>query len=307
MMAPARIWVGVAALAIVGSLAAGAPAEAQIYASERSTLTQNIAGTVITIDYSRPSLRGRDSVFGLEVTWGEVWTPGANQATTLTLSKGVRLAGQEIPAGKYSVWIKTAADADWLFLLHPDTTLFHIPHPSVDDMIFAIPVAPQVTNDVRETLAWNLERVRATGARLQMHWDRTLISLDLGVDAVVETTIPAATGRPYAGTWAVVYGPPDPAQSADTVQSQAMTLRYDDATQQVLGLLEFPGVSETADIVLVPKAEGVFLVGFLMAGELVEASDDFFLEFVFENGHPVSFAGRGADDTVFARGVRTQD
>ena len=59
--------------------------------------------------------------------------------------------------------------------------------------------------------------------------------------------------------------------------------------------------------VLVPKAEGIFLLGLMMDGELVEASDEFFLEFTLEGGRPVSFVGRGTDDEVFLRGVRAHD
>ena len=42
-----------------------------------------VNGTTITLDFSRPVARGRDSLFGGVVHWGELWTPGANWATKL--------------------------------------------------------------------------------------------------------------------------------------------------------------------------------------------------------------------------------
>jgi hypothetical protein len=48
---------------------------AQMRASERGAVSQTIDGTVITIDYSRPQVRGRDSLFGGVEKWGAVWTP----------------------------------------------------------------------------------------------------------------------------------------------------------------------------------------------------------------------------------------
>ncbi len=57
--------------------------DAQIRASERSTVSQTVDGTVITIDYSRPQLRGRTDRWGGEVPWGKKWTPGGNWATNI--------------------------------------------------------------------------------------------------------------------------------------------------------------------------------------------------------------------------------
>ena len=59
----------------------------QIRASELGSVSQVIDGTRISIEYSRPRARGRQNVFGGEVKWQEVWTPGANYATTLELSQ----------------------------------------------------------------------------------------------------------------------------------------------------------------------------------------------------------------------------
>ena len=66
---------------------APSPVRAQIRASELAVTRQTIDGTVITLEYSRPRVRGRPVMFGERgrsiVHWEEVWTPGANYATTL--------------------------------------------------------------------------------------------------------------------------------------------------------------------------------------------------------------------------------
>ena len=73
-------------------LAGGAPSlAAQIRASERATVSQVVDGTRITVDYSRPRARGRAALFGGEVKWNEVWTPGANDATTLEIDRDTGL------------------------------------------------------------------------------------------------------------------------------------------------------------------------------------------------------------------------
>src|SRR6202022_1713356 len=107
MLRPRPITVAAAMLAAVSPLA-----QAQIRASERGTVSQTVDGTVITVDYSRPQMRGRDSLFGKLVPHDEIWTPGAHQATTLLVSRDVTLAGKPLPAGKYSLWMVTKP-GDW--------------------------------------------------------------------------------------------------------------------------------------------------------------------------------------------------
>ena len=70
-------------IALALSLALPARAPAQVRASEAASVSQTVDGTKITIEYSRPRGRARDSLFGKVVPWGEVWTAGANLATTL--------------------------------------------------------------------------------------------------------------------------------------------------------------------------------------------------------------------------------
>ena len=60
---------------------------------------------LITVEYGRPQARGRDSLFGKVVTRDEMWTPGANAATTFRRRATSPWAGKPLPAGKYSVWI----------------------------------------------------------------------------------------------------------------------------------------------------------------------------------------------------------
>ena len=61
-------------------------------------------GATITIDYSRPSVNGRVIGKDLEPMEGKIWRTGANEATTFETDKPVRIDGQPLAAGKYSVF-----------------------------------------------------------------------------------------------------------------------------------------------------------------------------------------------------------
>ncbi|MCX7638034.1 MAG: DUF2911 domain-containing protein [Cyclobacteriaceae bacterium] len=62
-----------------------------------------IDGVNIKIDYSQPSVKGRKIMGGL-VPYGEVWRTGANEATTIEFDKNVKIEGQPLPAGKYTLF-----------------------------------------------------------------------------------------------------------------------------------------------------------------------------------------------------------
>ena len=73
-------------------------------------MSQRIADTTITLDYSRPVARGRE-LFGKLVPYGRIWRPCADDATTIEVSTGIKVDGQELPAGRYSVWTEPGTGA----------------------------------------------------------------------------------------------------------------------------------------------------------------------------------------------------
>ncbi|GAB3424096.1 DUF2911 domain-containing protein [Niabella aquatica] len=68
-------------------------------------------GTVITINYSQPSVKGRTIGKDLEPLPGQVWRTGANKATVFEVSKDVTIDGKALPAGKYALF--TLVDGDY--------------------------------------------------------------------------------------------------------------------------------------------------------------------------------------------------
>jgi hypothetical protein len=60
------------------------------------------SGTIVTIDYSQPSIKGR--TIGKELApYGKVWRTGANEATIFEVSKAVKIDGKALAAGKYAL------------------------------------------------------------------------------------------------------------------------------------------------------------------------------------------------------------
>jgi hypothetical protein len=77
---------------------------AQEKASPAAVATGKINGATISINYSSPSVKGRQ-IWGALVPFNEVWRAGANEATTFETDKELTIEGSKLPAGKYSFFV----------------------------------------------------------------------------------------------------------------------------------------------------------------------------------------------------------
>jgi hypothetical protein len=199
----------IASLASAASLLAS-QAGAQIRASERGSVSQTVDGTVITVDYGRPQARGRDSLFGKIVTRDEVWTPGANAATTLQVSRDVTVGGKPLPAGKYSVWLVSDPTSDWVLYFHKNTALWHTAHPRPADMMLAVPVPHTTTGEHVEVLTFDFPRLSPMHAELRLRWGTTTVPVDIGITpSAPKVALRAEQMTPYLGTYAVTFPAPN--------------------------------------------------------------------------------------------------
>lgn len=84
--------------------------------SPKSTLTQAVGNTDITITYSRPGVKGR-TIWGGLVPYDQVWRTGANEATTIAFSDDVTINGQKLAKGTYSLHT-IPSSGDWTFIFN---------------------------------------------------------------------------------------------------------------------------------------------------------------------------------------------
>lgn len=71
--------------------------------SPAATVSQVVGLSKITIEYSRPSVKGR-KIFGDLVPYDKVWRTGANRITTVQFEKDMSVNGQKIAAGTYGLY-----------------------------------------------------------------------------------------------------------------------------------------------------------------------------------------------------------
>ncbi|HEX9728689.1 MAG TPA: DUF2911 domain-containing protein [Gemmatimonadales bacterium] len=166
-------------LASLGSSGARAQDETDEYRaipwSQRGSVTQRVAYTDIRIVYSRPMARGR-TLFGGVVGWGGTWTPGADSATTLSLSRAIAIDGHLLPAGRYSIWMVPRADSAWTVIFNARADVLHLPYPGEQFDVLRFEVEPSAGEYV-ENLTFDMPTVARNSAVLRFHWGTTVIAL----------------------------------------------------------------------------------------------------------------------------------
>ena len=149
-----------------------------VQASQSGSVSQTIATTQITITYDRPVARGRE-LFGGIVAFGEIWNPGANDATKVSVSQPVTINGMSLPAGDYSIWAIPDPD-EWTVIFNRSADVYHEPYPGEEHEELRLQVAPQ-TGQHMETLAFYFPAVEKKDAELRLHWGETIVPLQITV------------------------------------------------------------------------------------------------------------------------------
>jgi hypothetical protein len=278
-------------------LASAAPAYAQIRASEIGSISQIIDGTKLTMEYSRPRARGRDTLFGTwAVHWGEVWTPGANNATTFGVNKDVKLNGHVVPKGTYSVWFVVQRDGDWTMVLDPKVKRYHMdpPDSASNQIRFAIKPEPAPFTEV---LTFSVSAIRANGGTLLFQWERVRIPIDIQVEPSLVMTVSAADAAPYLGKYDYVDS------SSKPVKKAVFTVTHENGTLKGEFEPADPYFKKFALIRIAPNwfAPGVYDKN----GQIYEVyRPEMTYEFTVKNGRAASMLVRDDTDDVSARGTR---
>ena len=189
-------------LAIVAVAGFFSVATAQIQSpapSPASKLTQTAGLTTITVEYSRPSVKGR-TIFGGLVPYGEMWRTGANKNTTVTFSDKVKIAGKELKAGTYSLYT-VPGQTEWEIIFYTDSENWGNPE-NYDAAKEAVrfKATPQTMSFSIESFMIEVGDLQNDKCSMGIGWDKTWVSfgIELSTDETVSKAITKAMSGPNA-------------------------------------------------------------------------------------------------------------
>ncbi len=136
---------------------------AQPMAADRGEAKATVAGKSVSIDYGRPSLRGRDMLAQAQV--GQAWRMGSGAATTLKTDADLAFGDKAVPKGEY-VLTATKVDANGWML----NVLNKADRSKIADVPLTVQTLPQSV----EQFTIDLTGTGNTG-NLKMSWGTTAL------------------------------------------------------------------------------------------------------------------------------------
>jgi len=181
-------------------------ADAQITTPQPSPAAkfeQKVGLTDITIEYSRPGVKGR-TIFGDLQPFGSVWRTGANKNTVITFSTDVTIAGQDVKAGSYAIFTKLNSATSWDVMFYSDTDNWGTPKNWDDTKVVAtanVKVEPIPFNV--ETFTIDINSITNTGGILELLWEKSYAGVPFTVptDAAVSANIDKVMAGPSAADY----------------------------------------------------------------------------------------------------------
>ncbi|MEQ1678117.1 MAG: DUF2911 domain-containing protein, partial [Chitinophagaceae bacterium] len=121
-----------------------------------AVVTDTLAsGVVVSIDYSQPSVKGRTIGKNLEPLDGRVWRAGANEATVFEISKAVKIEGNELPAGKYALFMLSGPD-EWAIIFNKTWDQWGAFSYKEGEDALRVKVKPAKAKEFTETLTYTI-------------------------------------------------------------------------------------------------------------------------------------------------------
>jgi predicted negative regulator of RcsB-dependent stress response len=165
--------------------------------SPAASVTQTVGISTINVNYSRPSVKGRE-IWGKLVPYGwnidgfgagnsAPWRAGANENTVLTLSHAATVEGHLVPAGEYGLFFVINKDNSGEVVLSKDYRSWGSfwYDPKLDEFREKITVRDMPVST--ERLIYTIEPLNKNSAELQLTWEKKQfpVKIEFAVDDIV--------------------------------------------------------------------------------------------------------------------------
>ena len=160
--------------------------------SPASEVEQMVGLTEIEIEYSRPSMRGRE-VFGNLVPFGKVWRTGADNSTKISFDTDVIISGKTIQSGTYSIFSIPNKES-WEIILYSDVELWGVPRDwSENKIVFSsmFDVKKLKKSNTVETFSISFNDLTNNDVNMSISWENTSVDIKIEVPtrSMVESDI----------------------------------------------------------------------------------------------------------------------
>ncbi|WP_276167580.1 DUF2911 domain-containing protein [Zobellia alginiliquefaciens] len=140
-------------------------------------------GMDLSVNYSSPSKKNR-IIFGELVPYDMVWRTGANEPTTFSTKTDIKIKGENLPAGTYSLWTRPGRQS-WSVIFNKNIPTWGVSILSggkettrvIDKDVIEVEIPTEQTSQTVENFTIDFDMQHELF--MLMSWDRTLIKVPI--------------------------------------------------------------------------------------------------------------------------------
>ena len=160
-----RLLMGVLALGLLAITVESALAQR----NSRGTSQISVGGKMVSVEYGRPSLKGRKvSELLDQLKPGDFWRLGADKSTTFSTATDLRFGDATVPSGEYSLWVEKAEGTAWKLVFNKQHGQWGTDHDAAQDLASA-PLNETKASNSAETVTINLTKSGGGGV-ITIQW-----------------------------------------------------------------------------------------------------------------------------------------
>ncbi len=175
--------------------------------SPRDSVSIALDTNRISINYGRPSMRGRVIMGGL-VPWDAVWRTGANRATHLRTNFDMTLGTVPVTRGTYTLWTIPHRN-EWTIIVNKETGQWGTDyHEALDLARFTVP-SRSLESPV-DTFTISMEQTGTAAGEIALSWEKTKVVIPFQKNVSIRPLSPADSAQTTVGsaTVKIVYSQP---------------------------------------------------------------------------------------------------
>jgi hypothetical protein len=146
--------------------------------SPRDSVEISFNGKKISVNFGKPSMRGR-KIMGGVVPFDKWWRTGANEATAFVTQADLIVGGKNIPKGSYTLYTMPSAK-QWKLIINKQTGQWGTVYSPKLDLV-RIPLKKKMLKTPVDTLSIILEKTGKSSGMLRLVWENTDLSVSVQI------------------------------------------------------------------------------------------------------------------------------
>jgi hypothetical protein len=176
-------------------------------ASPRDSVSITLDTNRISINYGRPSMRGRVIMGGL-VPWNAVWRTGANEATHLRTNFDMMLGSVPVTRGTYTLWT-IPNPKEWTIIINKETGQWGTKYREELDLARLVVPALALGSPV-EMFTISMQQTGPEAGEIALEWEKTKVVIPFRKNTAIRPLSPSDSAQTTIGsaTVKIVYSQP---------------------------------------------------------------------------------------------------